>query len=200
MNLWMEFRLWTINISKNTAEGRSIELAFHSPSNDSIWRCSKKFENGRLPHNTVASWYSLEHIKALPRYSDTPLLTLTRFRSQATAWYSSRGSPTFSISGIVHFRSKAFERTILNICIRGQHSHQTDQATLTYLLDVDAVTRAAKDETCSHRFRKSSCLIADLFLIFAGKFYKMIVFGANQEGNSCLVEAATLSVPFFDAV
>jgi hypothetical protein len=33
-----------------------------------------------------------------------------------TDWYSSKGSPTFSISGIVHFRSNAFERTILKIC------------------------------------------------------------------------------------
>lgn len=35
--------------------------------------------------------------------------------AQLTAWYSKRGSPTFSISGMVHFRSKALERTILNI-------------------------------------------------------------------------------------
>lgn len=34
-----------------------------------------------------------------------------------TDWYNSRGSPTFSISGIVHLRSKAFERTILKIWI-----------------------------------------------------------------------------------
>ena len=33
-----------------------------------------------------------------------------------TSWYRSNGSPTFSITGIVHFKSKAFERTILKIC------------------------------------------------------------------------------------
>jgi hypothetical protein len=33
-----------------------------------------------------------------------------------TDWYSSNGSPTFSISGMVHLRSKALARTILKIC------------------------------------------------------------------------------------
>lgn len=30
-------------------------------------------------------------------------------------WYNSSGSPTFSISGMVHFKSKAFASTILKI-------------------------------------------------------------------------------------
>ena len=32
------------------------------------------------------------------------------------AWYSRSGSPTCSISGIVHRRSNAFDKTILKIC------------------------------------------------------------------------------------
>lgn len=38
-----------------------------------------------------------------------------------TVWYSKSGSPTFSISGIVHFRSKAFDSTILKICDMSQY-------------------------------------------------------------------------------
>ena len=46
----------------------------------------------------------------------------------------------------------------------------------------------------------STHLIAYLFLILSWKIDEMIVFGANQEGNSSLVEASTLSVPLLDAV
>jgi hypothetical protein len=49
----------------------------------------------------------------------------------------------FSISGIVHFRSKAFESTILKICRKlVPKMSGRDNA---YLLDVDAVARTAKD-------------------------------------------------------
>jgi hypothetical protein len=43
-------------------------------------------------------------------------------------------------------------------------------------------------------------LSTDLFLIFSREVDEMIVLCANQEGNRSLVEAATLSVPLFDAV
>ena len=37
------------------------------------------------------------------------------FAFYATDWYNRSGSPTVSISGMVHFRSKALLRTILKI-------------------------------------------------------------------------------------
>ena len=37
-------------------------------------------------------------------------------------------------------------------------------------------------------------------MVFAGKVDKMIVFGADKERDSCLVEAPTLAVPFLDGV
>ena len=86
-----------------------------------------------------------------------------------------------------------------------------------YLLNVDAVTGTAEDETCSHGFCEASCLdaisstpqdmletgpylIADLLLVFSWEVDKMIVLCANQERDSRLVEASSLSVPFLDTV
>ena len=85
---------------------------------------------------------------------------LTRFSfSQATDWYISSGSPRFSISGMVHLRSNAFERTILKICDVVSLSLQEKlRGKEVYLLDIDAVTRAAEYETCSHSFGEAARL------------------------------------------
>ena len=62
------------------------------------------------------------------------------------------------------------------------------------------MTRTAKDETSSHSLRKPSSLIADLLLIFSGEVHEVVVFRADQERDSCLVETSPLSIPFFDTV
>lgn len=79
------------------------------------------------------------------------------------------------------------------------------------------MTSTAKDETGLHRPRKAlglfnvshdasislptyTYLIRDLFLFLSGEVDKMIVLCADQEWNSRLVEAASLSVPFLDRV
>jgi hypothetical protein len=87
-----------------------------------------------------------------------------------------------------------------------------------YLLDVDAVTRAAEYQASSHSFCKSSCLLnisfsdsieiragtadlrAYLFLVFLWKANKVVILRAYEEGNSRLVEPSSLTVPFFNAV
>lgn len=43
-------------------------------------------------------------------------------------------------------------------------------------------------------------MIADFFLVFSWEVDEVIIFCANKERNSSLVEASTLSVPLFDAV
>jgi hypothetical protein len=55
----------------------------------------------------------------------------------------------FSISGIVHFRSNAFDSTILKIC--GGQLSPLNEHLFTHLLHVDAVTCAAEDQTGLHR-------------------------------------------------
>lgn len=64
----------------------------------------------------------------------------------------------FSISGMVHLRSKALERTILKICEGGEQQPTEWEKWTGYLLHVDAVTRAAEDETGLHRLGESFCL------------------------------------------
>jgi hypothetical protein len=64
----------------------------------------------------------------------------------------------FSISGIVHFRSNALARTILNIynnvsTAAKLNTHQLDR--ISYLLHIDAVTSTAEDQTGFHSFRKA---------------------------------------------
>jgi hypothetical protein len=87
---------------------------------------------------------------------------------------------------------------------------------LAYLLNIDAVACAAEDETGPHGFRESTSLdggsvrvehpyglahlSADLFLIFSWEIDKMVIFGSDQERDSRLVEASTLSIPFLDTV
>jgi hypothetical protein len=63
----------------------------------------------------------------------------------------------FSISGMVHFKSKALERTILKIWlvlvqIRTGIRHDA------YLLHVDAVAGATEDEAGLHGFCEALCL------------------------------------------
>jgi hypothetical protein len=70
----------------------------------------------------------------------------------------------FSISGMVHFRSKALERTILKICVvvvslRVGKGKGKEGLRETDFLDVDAVAGGAEDETCSHSFREATCLL-----------------------------------------
>jgi hypothetical protein len=55
------------------------------------------------------------------------------------------------------------------------------------------------DDFGKSRLNKTD-LCADLFLIFLGKADKMVVLGADQEGNGSLVETSPLAVPFFDTV
>lgn len=43
-------------------------------------------------------------------------------------------------------------------------------------------------------------LKADFFLLFSGKVDKVIVLGADEEGDGSLVETSALSVPFLDGV
>jgi hypothetical protein len=45
-----------------------------------------------------------------------------------------------------------------------------------------------------------SYLVADLFLILSREVDEVIVFGANKEWDSGLVEASPLSIPLLDAV
>lgn len=101
---------------------------------------------------------------------------------------------------MVHFKSKAFDRTILKIYTTRQQRVKEHRDSEHHLLNIDTVTCAAKDKTGAHGFCKPPCLVANLFLIFSGKVDEVVVLGANQEGNSCLVEAATLSVPLLYAV
>jgi len=53
-------------------------------------------------------------MQAPPRPSGSP--GHNQYQSNHTLMYSNIGSPTAEISGIVHFKSNAFDRTILNIC------------------------------------------------------------------------------------
>ena len=62
------------------------------------------------------------------------------------------------------------------------------------------MARAAEDQTGSHRLCEAFGLVGDLLLLFVREIDEMIVLGANQEGNRCLVEASALSVPFLDRV
>lgn len=62
------------------------------------------------------------------------------------------------------------------------------------------MTRATEDETGLHRLGESLRLQTDLFLLLSWKVDKVIVLGTNQEWNGGLVEASSLSVPFFDRV
>ena len=80
------------------------------------------------------------------------------------------------------------------------------------------MARAAEDQTCTHRFGESpglcsildqfpsllplctAHLVADLFLVLSREIHKVVIFCANQEWYSSLVEASTLSVPLFYAV
>ncbi len=72
------------------------------------------------------------------------------------------GSPTFVISGMVHFRSNALEMTILKICcglVRQRIEGQGFGLRITaYLLDVDAVACTAKDQCCAHCLCKTAGL------------------------------------------
>lgn len=62
------------------------------------------------------------------------------------------------------------------------------------------MARTAKDKASSHRLREPSGLIADLLLIFSREVNEVIVFRADQERDGRLVEASSLSIPFFDTV
>ena len=47
---------------------------------------------------------------------------------------------------------------------------------------------------------RSTDLVRYFFLVFLGEIDKMIILRANKKWNSCLIEAAALSIPFFDRV
>jgi hypothetical protein len=64
----------------------------------------------------------------------------------------------FSISGIVHFKSKALERTILKIYALSGSAPQGMLRPI-YLLNVNAMTCAAEDQASFHGPCKSFCLI-----------------------------------------
>lgn len=69
-----------------------------------------------------------------------------------------------------------------------------------HLLHIDTVTGTRKDQARLHRFCETLGLLRNLLLFFSGKVDKVIIFGAHQKGNGCLVEAASLTIPLFDAV
>lgn len=69
-----------------------------------------------------------------------------------------------------------------------------------YLLNINAMTRTAEDQTSAHSLRKAPGLIADLLLILLGKVDKVIIFCPDQEWDRRLIEAAALSVPLFNAI
>lgn len=60
----------------------------------------------------------------------------------------------FSISGMVHFRSKALARTILKIYAVCQY-RSSSYVHRSYLLHVDAVTGTTEDQARFHRFGES---------------------------------------------
>jgi hypothetical protein len=63
----------------------------------------------------------------------------------------------------VHLRSKAFDRTILNICkkdlLLAVQKTIWETEGVTYLLHIDAVACATEDQTCSHCLCKPSSLV-----------------------------------------
>jgi hypothetical protein len=85
-------------------------------------------------------------------------------------------------------------------------------------LNIDAVAGATEDQACSHSFGESTCLsqdqssisflhdmisshlCANFFLILPWKIDKVVVLGADEEGNGGLVETPALTIPLFDAV
>jgi len=69
-----------------------------------------------------------------------------------------------------------------------------------HLLNIDAVTRAAEDKTCTHSLSETPGLLADLLLVLFGKVDKMIVFRTDQKWDGSFVEASALPVPLFDTV
>ena len=92
--------------------------------------------------------------------------------------YSKIGSPTAEISGIVHFKSNAFDKTILKIYINSSIGKR-------YLLNVDRVASRTEDETGFHCVSKSSCLtlekslsepnlFRDFLLVFSWEIDEMI--------------------------
>ena len=63
----------------------------------------------------------------------------------------SNGSPVFSISGMVHLRSNAFDSTILKICMLLSGRFQPCGSTRAHLLHVDAVACTTEYQTGTHR-------------------------------------------------
>lgn len=70
----------------------------------------------------------------------------------------------------------------------------------TDLLYVDAVASAAEYQTGFHGLCEALGLQADLFLLFAWKVDKVVVFGTDEEWDGGLVEATALAVPLLDRV
>ena len=62
------------------------------------------------------------------------------------------------------------------------------------------MTSTRKDQAGLHSLREAFRLQRDLFLLLPGEVDEVIVFCTNQERNGSLIEAATLSIPFFDTV
>lgn len=121
-------------------------------------------------------------------------------RSQLTDWYSNRGSPTFSISGMVHFRSNALERTILKIfwtLILWLVLLKMRLARIAFAKRRAWEISQLEDLDSRHA---RGYLIADLFLIFSWEIDKVVIFGADEERDGSLIKSSTLSVPLFDTV
>lgn len=51
-----------------------------------------------------------------------------------------------------------------------------------------------------HLIRIPTYLDRDFFLVLPGKVDELIIFGADKERNGCLVEPATLAIPFLDRI
>lgn len=87
-----------------------------------------------------------------------------------------------------------------------------------YLLNVDAVASAAENQRGTHSLGESPCLrswsagresctlikspylVGDFLLLFPREIDEVIVLGANQNRDRCLVEPPSLAIPLLDAV
>ena len=71
---------------------------------------------------------------------------------------------------------------------------------MTYLLNVDTVTRAAEDQARLHSLREPLGLQTNLLLLLLREIDKVVVLCANQKRYSRLIESSTLAIPLLDRI
>lgn len=69
-----------------------------------------------------------------------------------------------------------------------------------YLLHIDAVAGAAKDQARLHGLCKAFRLQTNLLLLFLWEIDKVVVFCADEKRDCGLVEAPALAVPLLDGI